>query len=310
MSVIPVDLKQLETFMTVVEWGSFSNAAKHLYLSQPTVSVHIKQLEEEFGTELIKRTTKSIEMTSAGREFYNYAKSIADIIDNAKNTFSNKGSHNISLAASSIPASYLLPNVIKAYHDEVPDVLISVDQTDSIDATDQVLKGRTNVGFVGSVSMNSDLRYEKLREDKLVMVTPYNDYFLDLKEKNTPIKELFKEPIVKREKGSGTLKETLKILSAIDVDEANLDIVAEVNSNETLINFVKAGLGVSVISEIAISDDVRKQNILSFDIDEVESYRYFYMITRKNSVLSQQMIHFIDFLRDFLQGDVEEKFCS
>lgn len=301
-----MDLKQLETFMTVVEWGSFSDAAKHLYLSQPTVSVHIKQLEEEFGTELIKRTTKSIEMTKEGREFYSYAKSIADIIENAKDTFSNKGSKNINITASSIPASYLLPKIIKAYHDEVPDALITIDQTDSIDTTDQVLKGRTNVGFVGSVSMNSDLKYEKLCEDKLVLAAPYNDYYLGKKEGETPIAELFLEPIIKREQGSGTLKETLKMLHAMQIDESKLDVVAVVNSNEALINYVKAGLGVSVISEIAVLDDVRKKNLIAFDIKELESYRNFYMVTRKNAVLSHQMTHFINFLRDHIKKENAE----
>ena len=301
MGVKVLDLKQLETFMTVVEWGSFSDAAKHLYLSQPTVSVHIKQLEEEFGTELIKRTTKSIEITKDGREFYNYAKSISDIINNAKDTFSNKGSSNLTITASSIPASYLLPEVIKAYHDVVPEVLITVDQTDSIDATDRVLKGRSNVGIVGSVSMNSDLKYEKLCEDKLVIVAPYNDYFLDMKESGASLEEVLQEPIISREQGSGTLKEALKMLSALDIDPANFKTIAVVNSNEALINYVKAGLGISIISEIAVLDDVRKDNLITFDIDAIESYRYFYLITRKNSVLSQQMNHFINFFTSYIK---------
>lgn len=85
-----MDLKQLETFITVVEWDSFSEAAKRLYLTQPTISTHIKQIENELNTELLKRTTKKLELTPEGREFYNYAKSISRIMESMQDSFSKR----------------------------------------------------------------------------------------------------------------------------------------------------------------------------------------------------------------------------
>lgn len=87
-----MDLKQLETFITVVEWDSFSEAAKRLYLTQPTISTHIKQIENELNTELLKRTTKKLELTPEGREFYNYAKSISRIMESMQDSFSKRAS--------------------------------------------------------------------------------------------------------------------------------------------------------------------------------------------------------------------------
>lgn len=88
-----MDLKQLETFITVVEWDSFSEAAKRLYLTQPTISTHIKQIENELNAELLKRTTKKLELTPEGREFYNYAKAISRIMESMQDSFSKKSNY-------------------------------------------------------------------------------------------------------------------------------------------------------------------------------------------------------------------------
>ncbi|WPJ91338.1 LysR family transcriptional regulator [Facklamia hominis] len=110
-----MELKQIKTFITIVEWGSFSEAANQLYLSQPTVSLHIKQLENELGIELIGRTTKSHELTPHGEKFYEYAKSIMQMAYNIENTFSQKNNHKFTIGASSIAASYILPQLISPF---------------------------------------------------------------------------------------------------------------------------------------------------------------------------------------------------
>ena len=111
-----MDLKQLETFITVVEWDSFSEAAKRLYLTQPTISTHIKQIENELNTELLKRTTKKLELTPEGREFYNYAKSISRIMESMQDSFSKKSLTTFNIGASSVPATYILPSLLAKYH--------------------------------------------------------------------------------------------------------------------------------------------------------------------------------------------------
>ena len=107
-----MDLKQLETFITVVEWDSFSEAAKRLYLTQPTISTHIKQIENELNAELLKRTTKKLELTPEGREFYNYAKAISRIMESMQDSFSKKSLTTFNIGASSVPATYILPSLL------------------------------------------------------------------------------------------------------------------------------------------------------------------------------------------------------
>ena len=115
-----MNLKQLEAFVHVAEGGSFSKAAKELFLTQPTVSAHISSLEKELNVRLFIRNTKEVNLSDDGRELYKYAKQMIDLQKKIEERFSAKkeaGKHCISIAASSIPAQYLLPKVLLQFHD-------------------------------------------------------------------------------------------------------------------------------------------------------------------------------------------------
>lgn len=298
-----MDLKQLETFITVVEWDGFSEAAKRLYLTQPTVSTHIKQIESELNTRLLKRTTKKLELTAKGREFYNYAKTISRIMQNIEDTFSKKNLNIFNIGASSIPATYILPTLLGKYYKSHANISFNIIQADSLSTIDGVINGTFNLGFVGMSTMDNNLSFEKLLSDKLVVVTPYKNYFKTLKSNKTNIKSLLKNPIIFREQGSATLKESMKIMDALGIDKKNLNIIASVNNTQTLKEFIKSGLGISIMSSLSIKEEVRRKELLSFQIDDFESVRNFYLVYRKNTILSKSIIDFINFSKRYL-GDL------
>ena len=106
-----MELKQLQSFCAVVQYRSFTRAAEKLYLSQPTVSTHIRQLEEEFGSRLIVRTTKSIEVTPRGQELYACACGIVHLRDDLLRSWSDEDEKVIRIGASTIPSAYILPQI-------------------------------------------------------------------------------------------------------------------------------------------------------------------------------------------------------
>ncbi len=292
-----MELKQIQTFITIVEWGSFSEAANQLYLSQPTVSLHIKQLENELGIELISRTTKSHELTAQGQEFYKYAQSIMKMANNIESTFSQKNNHKITIGASSIAASYLLPPVLAKFNQENPEKKVQLHQSDTINVINDIALGSLNIGIVGSKSMNNNLHFEKIFTDRLVIATPYNDYYLECQEKGVSVQELLSHPFISREDGSGTLKEAALLLRELNIDPLKLNKVIEVNSNDAIKQFIKLGSGVSIISELAVQTEVSHQELLTFDIDQIDSTRNFYLVFRKNAHLPDSVREFINFMR-------------
>ena len=294
-----MELKQIQTFITIVEWGSFSEAAKQLYLSQPTVSLHIKQLETELGIKLISRTTKSHALTSQGQEFYKYAQSLLKMSRNIETTFSQKNNHQLTIGASSIAATYLLPLALADFSNANKDIKLALHQNDTINIINDISLGSLNIGVVGSQSMNKNLNFEKIFSDKLVIVTPFNEEYLQFKQEGNSIHHLFEKPFISRVDGSGTLKEATLILRKLNIDPLKLNKIIEVNDNETIKQFIKLGTGISILSELAVQSEANHKELLTFEIDGVDTKRDFYMVYRKHTHLPESVKAFIHYIRKF-----------
>ena len=145
-----MELKQLQSFCAVVQYRSFTRAAEKLYLSQPTVSTHIRQLEEEFGSRLIVRTTKSIEVTPRGQELYACACGIVHLRDDLLRSWSDEDEKVIRIGASTIPSAYILPQILPAFRREHPAPQFHVFQSDSEGIAEGLLTGSFDVGLIGA----------------------------------------------------------------------------------------------------------------------------------------------------------------
>ena len=152
-----MELKQLQSFIAVVECQSFTKAAQRLFLSQPSVSAHIRRLEEELHSRLLIRTTKNVEITPRGWELYECACEMIKRWDNLLQRWDNETRRVIRLGASTIPSAYILPELLPAYGKEHPDIYFSIYQSNSQDITDRLLQGDFDVGFIDrkSTRLNS-----------------------------------------------------------------------------------------------------------------------------------------------------------
>ncbi|MGN0294921.1 MAG: selenium metabolism-associated LysR family transcriptional regulator, partial [Lachnospiraceae bacterium] len=259
-----MEFKQLEAFVAAVDYNSFSEAAKHLYLTQPTISAHISSLEKELNSKLIIRTTKKMELTARGQQFYECAVNILNIRNNIVQEFTGNGKKLISLGASTIPSSYILPEILGAFRREAPDVAFNIWQADSKKVINKVIEGTIDFGLTGMTLDTDSCIFIPFFQDELAIATPANDHYIRLKEQNADLETLLKEPMIMRENGSGTQKEIDNFLSLHQIDVTKLQVIARTNDLESLKLSISNGLGISILSTLAIRDMSASGRILEF----------------------------------------------
>ena len=286
-----MNLKQLEAFVQVSESGSFSKAAKELFLTQPTISAHISSLEKELNVRLFIRNTKEVSLSDDGKDLYRYAKQITDLEKAIEERFymdSDDGKHFITIAASTIPAQYLLPKVLMCYRERYPKEQIKIMETDSSEVVTQVVDHMVDVGFTGTVLEKKHCKYIPFYKD-----TP--EYRI-LKEQNRDdIDWIRRKPLILREEGSGTRKEAEKQLKNAGISMETLDIVASIANQETIKKSVKQGMGITVLSRLAAEDE---DGLLIFPIPGADEGRDINLVYNKNYQMTRSADRFIRIVKE------------
>ena len=299
-----MELKQLQSFCAVVKHKSFTKAAEKLFLSQPTISTHVRQLEEEFQTSLIVRTTKSVEVTPRGQELYECACNIVNLRDNLMRSWSDEDEKMIRIGASTIPSAYMLPQILPAFRAIRPASQFHVFQSDSQGIVDGLLCGAFDVGLIGADMHEETLELTPFYADRMVLITPVNEHFLQFSENGgITLEEICREPMLLREKGSGSKKCISSYFERVGVDENDLLITARLNDQESIKNLVAGGLGISIISEKAAEDAVKAGHLLTFSLPEAGARRYLYVACRRGAPMSGQTQQFVSFVKNFYQRE-------
>ena len=259
-----MEFKQLEAFVAVVDYGSFSEAARRLYLTQPTISAHIRSLEDELHMKLIIRTTKKTTITAKGYQLYDSAVRMLEIRNNLLENFTGAHKHMIDLAV---------------YFHSI--------QSDSSESISRVLDGTVDLALVGQNTRDESCVFIPFCHDELVIATPVTDHYLALKDRETPtiFHDFLKDSIILREKGSGTKKEMDLFLERTGVTTGNLNVIN--------------GLGISILSSRSVNDLQRTKQILVFPLEEAAHKRSFYIVYSKNRILKPHVKQFVQFVRDY-----------
>lgn len=291
-----MEFKQLQSFAAVVKYQSFTKAAEKLFLSQPTVSAHVSTLEEELGKRLILRTTKSIELTPKGAEVYDYAVRILGLRDRMVECCAVQPQKIIHLGASTIPSAYILPELLPEFGAQFPDTYFSIHQSDSQGVVDALKEGLFDVGMVGMRVEDDQIECTPFCRDQMVLITPVNAHFLQMKQRGAAIRELLREPVIMRETGSGSKKTADRFLESVGISEDSLNIVARINDQEAIKNMVSGGLGISIISRMAARNILAEKRVLSFPLDDNASGRSIYLISRRDYILAPHIQSFLKFM--------------
>jgi DNA-binding transcriptional LysR family regulator len=293
-----MDLHRLEIFCKVVELKSFTLAAEALRLSQPTVSEHLRSLEEMAGSVLLDRLGRELRLTPAGQILYRYAVKLLHLREEARQAladFRGELAGRVVIGASTIPGSYLLPQVIGAFRAKHPSIQISVKIANTATVGEMVLRGEAGLGLVGSQVPEKRLRFAEVYLDELTLaVWPHHPWAA---QGQVELAELYGEPFIIRERGSGTQMAVKEILGAQGLDFSKLTVAAEMPNTEAVRQSIKAGVGVGILSRLAVAAELAYGDLVAVRIQGVELRRPLYLVERRGRELSLAYAAFRKYVR-------------
>ncbi len=293
-----MDLWRLNIFVKVVESGSFSKAADQVLLTQPTVSSHINDLETHFGCRLIDRLGKEVAPTRAGQLLYKYARKLLALQNETESVMADyhgKMRGHLNIGGSTIPGEYILPAVIGRYTADYPEVKVSLLIGDTRQVSEDVLSGGLEFGIVGARMKNKKLVQEEVATDKLRLVVPADHKWAG--RQRVSLKNLLTESVIVREKGSGTLQALLDSLSAAGYKSGDLDVIAEMGSTTAVIQAIKSKVGISVLSTLAVREELQAGRLKALPIGGLDLQRSFYLTINKQRTPSPICEAFIRYLK-------------
>ncbi len=291
--------KQVEAFVNVIRHKSFSKAAEAIYLSQPTISAHISSLENELGVCLIVRSTKEVYPSAAGQIFYQYALEMLRLRDRAileVQSYSTEVRGELDIAASTVPSQYILPELLPSLVEKYPKVFFSVRQCDSGEVVGRIVNMEAEVGMTGTAPDKGACAFEPFMDDQLVLIAPNEPEYRDRGELTAAVVRGL--PFIMRESGSGTQREAESFLIGAGVDPKSLHVVAQMQSTESIKQAVKNGVGVSVISRLAVSDFLDSGDVVQLKLASTHPQRSFYLVYHKKRPLSPTAEAFIRSVRE------------
>lgn len=294
-----ITIQQLETLVALVEERSFSRASRRVCLTQPSLTKHVKNMEETLNVRLVNRERMGISLTSEGKILYDYARKLFHLREEAGERLLRLKDNTagiIDVQASTIPATYILPYVLSDLSKIHPDIRVNVQMADSEESIDAILNQEAEIGIIGKKPLNQRLLAEPLWGDRLVLVVP-REHRLSGNKKVT-WEELAVEPFIVREKGSAT-REVFEhyLRDALNWTLSRLRIAVEVGSSEAVKEAVIAGLGISMISIHAVDREIRCGLLCEVPVENCRIERSLYLIYRRHLSLMRHHQIFLDFVR-------------
>lgn len=297
-----INLRQLEAFIKVVDLGSFSLAGEALFLSQSTVSCQIAQLERSLNVALLRRKeTRNVTLTEEGMRVYRVAVQIVEQAKGLESMFERDtgAQQTVAIAASTVPARYILPKILVAFGARYPQTPISVMSGDSAFALERLTTGEASLAFTGTKLRKTLFCYHTICQDRLVLITPNTPDFAQKQKDGVLGRTLLDHPVILRESGSGTRRETDRYLKSIGKSTDSLTVAAYMNDMEAIKQTVSIGGGVTMLSERAASDAIASGAVLCFALEQDGPYRDINLAYMKGRALTPAEQSFVDFVIKF-----------
>ena len=292
-----MDLWRLQVFCKVVELRGFSKAADALHLSQPTVSSHISTLESHYDCRLIDRLGRAAVPTKAGELLYAHAVRMLALRDETQTALAQYQGHlrgQLAIGGSTIPGEYLLPGLVGPFREQYPDIAVQLIIADSAQIATQIGDGTIEVGVIGAKLALRDVAQDRLLDDEMALIVP-SDHPLARRKQVTPA-QLQAEPYLSRESGSGTLHSIAHSLTQKGLSFNDLKIAAVMGSTTAICQGIKHGAGVSILSKIAVADDIATGRLAALAIKGIDLKRHFFLTRHRQRTLSPLAMAFWDFI--------------
>lgn len=292
-----MDFKQIEAFINVAKFKSFSKAANFCFLSQPAISSHISSLEKELNIQLFDRTSKEVLLTPAGDSFLKYAIDILNTRDKAichLANFNETISGKLKLASSTTPCNTILPPLLRKFRLLYPEVSFDIVENSSGEIIENIIKFDCEIGMIGELVTDEKIKcYELVQDDLVVISSPELDM-----PSSIDLDSLLKYTFIMREEGSATRKTFEDVLRNHGVDSSNIDICFEVNNLDAIFQCVKEGLGVSVVSK-QVSKNYSKIGLIKESyIQDLSLKRSIYLVVSSKRTLTPTAKAFFNLCKD------------
>lgn len=301
-----MQLNQVEAFVNVVKYNSFSKAAQSMFLSQPTVSSYVKALEESLGVQLLRRTTKDLEMTEAGKAFYKRALqmlAVRDVSTEEAKKFGQAEPEELRIVVSSLSNWFHMPDVFIQAMRNQPLLRFELIRENSQGVINSILKEDGDMGLVAQYINHPDLSFIPIARERYILITPNTNFYASMNG-SFPVNLFRSEPFVIREKGSNTLAITEQYLCSIGLERSDIRIAMETMNPESVQFMVKNEIGIGFINESAAQDYIRDRYVLPFRIDSPILIRQIYVVYNNNNV-SEKARTFVNVIRECRQKNLE-----
>jgi DNA-binding transcriptional LysR family regulator len=279
-----VNIAQLRTFITVVERGSFSEAAREMGISQPAVTMQIQALEADAGVTLLDRRYRRIDLTEAGRTLLPYARRVLAEVEGAREdiaALSGAVTGHLSIAASTTPGVYVIPRLLGRFLAENPEVHVTITVSDTAEVADAIQAGRADLGVTGAIVKGARAAFTELGCDELLVICAPDSPLSTRKQ--VSLTELAEADWVMRERGSGTRQIAEKLLAERGVDPEELRVVVELGTGEAVVSAVEGGLGVAMLSRQVAEKALALGTVERVDLAGPPIQRPFYTVLPKGT---------------------------
>ena len=294
--MLDISIRQLEAFVATAEYCSFTKAAEDLHLTQSTVSMHIRTLEQVLDTCLIERgARRKVVLTEEGKQVYSVAKDILGRLEALQEHRTEGKEETLRIGTSTVPAQYLLPKLLSGFLKKHPQVKYILRRGDSEHILACLQKGEVRIGLTGYKNGDRSLIFQEIARDHLVVITENREAFRSMQRSGKTGRDLLHLPMIAREESSGTQHASDAFLARMGVTEPN--IVARMDNPESIKMSVSEGMGVSLISDLAISAEVKAGKLLAFPFTPQPEERKLYIVWPKNALLSTAELRFVQYVK-------------
>jgi DNA-binding transcriptional LysR family regulator len=282
--MIMIDIEKLETFLVSAETLNFSETAKRLHLSQPTVSQQIKILEKSMGVVLFIRSNTGLELTEAGRLLVPWAHRLIHDTNNLQSMMASIQSDvvgELRISCSTTAGKYVLPLLAARFCRLYPGVKVRILSCTPEEVAIKLLEGDMHIGVLSHEASDSDLESQEFFHDTIALIVPPSHRWAN--RRMVEPGELLEEPIIMREETSGTRQVVLSELSKFDIGIDDLNIFMELGNAEAIVRTVAAGYGIAFVSKLATACPLERGSVIELDVQSLNLNRAIYMVRNPNS---------------------------
>ncbi len=284
-----MNLRHLQIFIKVYETKNMSQAAKELYIAQPSISLAIKEIEEHYNTKLFDRIGKHLYPTDTAHTYYQYAKHVIDLYDEMEESMMNNESMELRIGSSITIGNYILPDILKVFKTQYPDIQFHITINNSQYIEQAIYQNDIDLAIIETDPINYDIIKIPFMKDHLYTICSLDNLLTQLE--HPTLNDIIHENFIMREEGSSVYK----LVNSIFVShQLNIKPSCQSTSTQAIIRAVENNLGISTLPYLLIKPALDDKRITTIPIEELHIERNYHIIYHKNKYLTPLALKFIE----------------